>query len=156
MTPRACQSGSMASNTQLLSELDSVNRRLSNTRKKASDKLEQAVTTAGVVAGGAGAGWVDAKYGDKKIAGVGVNLVVGMGLTAVGLMEWAGRQSNVVGAVGTGMLSYEAGKEVRERTLKSSSSSVQGVGAQQLHGRQQQRPMNVRDLQNAFAGVRAG
>lgn len=85
---------------------------LANLKAKAKEKAEATVETAGVIAGGALSGYLEAKYSDQDLWGINYGLAGGALLTVVGMMQWAGKSSNIVGSVGEGMLAYEAGRRV--------------------------------------------
>lgn len=119
----------MASQEQLLDRLDSAERRASRLRDKARTAVEDAVVTVATVSGGAVAGFLDAKYYDTRPLGIGIPLLAGSGLTVIGLMGWAGRQSRFVGAVGSGLLTSEAYKAVYQRSKPNGGGSSGYLGA---------------------------
>lgn len=118
----------MATQEQLLDRLDASERRIARLRDKARGAVEEAINTVATVTGAAGAGYMDAKWFDKRPLGLGLPLLTGGMLTVVGLMQWAGKQSSLVGALGTGMLSAEAYKAVYSRSRQGGATAGIGSG----------------------------
>jgi len=113
----------MASNEQLLDELGRTRDRQKSMRIRAERKMEQALDLGAVVAGGAAAGYVDAKWGEKKMLGMGINLAVAATALAVGVLEWGGKASGPIGFTGAGILAAEARKFVYDRTSKGGETA---------------------------------
>jgi len=118
----------MATQEQLLDRLDASERRAIRLRDKAKGAVEEAVNTVATVTGGAAAGFMDARWFDKRPLGLGLPLLTGGALTVVGLMGWAGKQSSLVGALGSGMLTAEAYKAVYSRSREGGATSGLGSG----------------------------
>jgi hypothetical protein len=92
--------------------LEKAHTAMARMREKYKEHVEEVVDLAATIAGGAGAGYLDAKYGTKTLMGLTPNMAAGGALTVVGLMGWAGKQSELLGSLGCGMLAYEGGKRV--------------------------------------------
>jgi hypothetical protein len=87
-------------------------------RSKAKEKAEATVETAAVIGGGALAGYIEATYPDKEIAGINMGLAAGAVLTVVGMLGYAGKSSHIVGSLGEGALAYEAGRRVAAKAAE--------------------------------------
>lgn len=117
----------MPSNEAMLAEIDSQRQALKRSRERERAKTEEIVDAVGVVAGGAAAGYVAAKYSGKELFGLTPNLAIGTGLTVVGMMGWAGKNaSRLSTAVGTGVLAYEVGTRVAAKVSQQKPGTVSG------------------------------
>jgi hypothetical protein len=111
--------------TEAISAWQRAKQSATRVREKAAAVAQKTVGTALVVGGGAAAGYIDGAYPEAELGGINAGLVLGAAGTIVGLADWAGRASPYIGDVGEGMLAYEIGKRVRDKTAGGTS----GVGA---------------------------
>jgi len=98
-------------------------------RADAAEYTERTVQTALTVGGGAAAGWVEKEYPGKEILGVNAGLALGGVLTVVGIADVAGKHSAMLGALGEGMLAYEAGRRVKQGAWAASGYANALTGA---------------------------
>lgn len=138
----------MATDRQLIAQIDSLQRSNRNFRQKVAEKAEKALDMGAVVAGGPVAGLIDGKWGNKEVANVPVTALVGGTLAAVGFAGLAGKASAPLGFFGASMASYELGKMVE---AKVSEGSTAGVGARSPRALPRQRPISVADLRRHYA-----
>ena len=113
---------------EALTALQRVNARMAKVREKASVVASKTVGTALVIGGGAGAGYLDGAYPEAELGGINAGLVLGAAGTLVGVANWAGKASPYIGDVGEGMLAYEIGKRVRDKTASGDIPKVSGDG----------------------------
>ena len=84
--------------------------------------------------GKTGAALAKAQKNAGKISGVDIDLIVGGGALAAGMMKWGGKFSPTMSAIGTGVLGgyafrrgYAAGVEVKNSNNASNASGNAGV-----------------------------
>jgi len=116
----------MASNKEakLMALVQQKEKSLKTVKEKAIAASERTVHTAAVLGGGALGGYIHAEYGDKEYLGLEAQTAVGAVLAVVGIMDLAGKQSEIVGKLGEGMLAYDFGRRVAEKR-----GTTAGVGA---------------------------
>lgn len=78
------------------------------------------------IGGGAGAGYLDAKFPDKKIANQGLGTVLAAGGLLYGFLG-KGKLSKLALELGGGAAAFEVGKLVANKTAPGSVSGVRGV-----------------------------
>ncbi len=118
------------SKKELAEQYASLKRRMDKTRKQARDEGEDLIRDVITVGTGFGTGWwMGKKYAEaggdmaseddlkkhQQIAGIDMDLAIGGGLAAVGLMKLGGKMSDTVRAAGVGALtawSARAGHEM--------------------------------------------
>jgi hypothetical protein len=147
----------MATTTELATALDRAESALSRARDRARAAAEETVEQLAVVAGGALGGYLDAEFGAQKIIGLSYPLALGGLLSVAGMFGWAGRQSNMVQAVGGGLLAWEGGKavyKVRTQQQQAAPPKVQGNAVGQLFGAPQG-DLTAEELQRQYIAYQA-
>jgi len=56
--------------------------------------------------------------GSQQVQGVDIDLIVGGGALAAGMMKWGGKFSETLSAIGTGVLTQYGGRMLYEKALK--------------------------------------
>ena len=102
------------SKSSLADKLQKLRAAKSNLTEKYATNAKKTAHTAFAIGGGALGGYVQQKWGDKELLGVNAGLAAGSAAAIVGIMGWGGEFSETMGAIGTGMLAYEAGRRVAE------------------------------------------
>ena len=115
---------------KLLAAIAQKDKSMKTLREKATAASERTVHTAAVLGGGALGGYMHAEYGDKEYLGLEAQTAAGAVLAIVGIMELAGKQSEIVGKLGEGMLAYDFGRRVAEKRGKT--AGVSGMTNEQL------------------------
>ena len=115
---------------QMMSEIKKYKERTSKLREKAKESAERTVESAATIGGGALGGYIHAEYGDKEYFGVEAQTVAGAVATIVGIMDLAGKQSSMVGALGEGILAYDLGRRVAEKL--AGTAGVSGMSNAKL------------------------
>lgn len=122
-----------------------------------SSKTKKVTEFLACVAGGAGAGFLDTKFADKKVLGLAPGVVAGIGVAALGLSKMGGKFAAPLLAAGEGMLAGEAYRMTAERT----AASVSGVGflgrgrSRFALGARQGRAISQAELAAQMANLRA-
>jgi len=109
-----------------------------------------------IVAGGAAAGFADAKFPDKKIGPAGPGTILAVAGIAAGL-TLRGRMSSYALEIGKGAAAFEIGKMVANKTAGSVSGvrgvrGVRGVAGTLPQGRH---PLTQEELNAVLANQRA-
>jgi len=138
----------MASNEKILDELEAANRRAKSTKERAAKKAEEVVDMAGAILGGGVGGALDAKYPNKKIAGVGLGMLAGATACAVSLLGYGGKANGFIGNTGAGLLAWEFGKAMHARLSTQGTSGVAGALGS--------RPANLHDLRSQLGELARG
>lgn len=103
-----------------------------------ADQKKEIVSLLTALAGGAVAGYVDVKYATKKLGGLGPGAVGGLGLAAAGLFgSKLGLSSKITDVCldgATGMLAFEAGTLVAQKTLAKMLPPPAVAGVSGLRG----------------------
>lgn len=121
------------SKKELAEQYASLKRRMDKSRKQARDEGEAIIRDVITVGSGAGAGWLmgsraasagagasEEEIADaQQIGGVDMDLAIGGGLAAVGLMKMGGKMSDTVRAAGIGVLTSWASRLAHEKGLES-------------------------------------
>lgn len=108
--------------------LDAIKRRIANIKEQAEQTTERLLATAEVTGAAFGMGVIQGKTGGVELFGVPLELGLGLGLTAFGLLGGAGKHSGHLANVGSGCLAAYAttlGRGVG-KTWASKSGSAQG------------------------------
>jgi hypothetical protein len=112
--------------------LDAVERlqtKAKTLRSAVASRLEETVDIIAILGGGAVAGYIEANWGDKELVGLKYNVILGVGLVALGIFDMFGRQSHLVASVGEGMLAYVLGAKVHELQASATTSGTAQIGA---------------------------
>lgn len=121
------------SKKELAEQYAGLKRRMDKSRKQARDEGEALIRDVITVGSGAGVGYLmgsraaSAGAGAseeelaeaQQIAGVDMDLVIGGGLAAVGLMKMGGKMSDTVRAAGIGALTSWASRLAHEKGLEA-------------------------------------
>lgn len=122
------------SKKELAEQYASLKRRMDKSRKQARDEGEALIRDVITVGSGAGVGYLmGQKYAEaggdaaseeeiaeaQQIAGVDMDLAIGGGLAAVGLMKMGGKMSDTVRAAGIGALTGWANRVMNEKGVES-------------------------------------
>lgn len=124
-------------------------------------KLGKVVKTLAAVSAGGAAGYMDAKWSSKKVAGQNLGTVVGITCALLGVTKLAKSYSPLLLSAGEGMLAYEVGRMAHEKTVKSmtGTAGVGQIGAtsapQSLPAPSRNRVVNESELQSRIAALRA-
>ena len=120
------------SKKELAEQYASLKRRMDKSRKQARDEGEALIRDVITVGSGAGVGFLMGKQAAgagagaseeeiaeaQQIAGVDMDLAIGGGLAAVGLMKMGGKMSDTVRAAGIGALTSWASRLAHEKGLE--------------------------------------
>jgi len=120
------------SKKELAEQYAGLKRRMDKTRKQARDEGETLIRDVITVGSGAGVGYLMGSRAAsvaggseeelaeaQQIAGVDMDLVIGGGLAAVGLMKLGGKMSDTVRAAGIGALTSWASRLGHEKGLEA-------------------------------------
>jgi len=122
------------SKKELAEQYASLKRRMDKSRKQARDEGETLIRDVITVGSGAGVGYLmgskaasvgGAAAGEEElaaaqqVAGVDLDLMIGGGLAAVGLMKLGGKMSDTVRAAGIGALTSWASRLAHEKGLEA-------------------------------------
>ena len=120
------------SKKELAEQYAGLKRRMDKSRKQARDEGEALIRDVITVGSGAGVGYLmgqkeasvaggsDEELAEaQQIAGVDMDLVIGGGLAAVGLMKLGGKMSDTVRAAGIGALTSWASRLAHEKGLEA-------------------------------------
>lgn len=107
---------------------DSMAQKLQSQKKRESEMLDRVVNTTSSMAGSAGAAFIDGRWGpNMEVGGLPVLLMVGTASTVAGLGGVGGKWSDTLASFGTGVLNWELGKVIYNRTAQSQQASVSGA-----------------------------
>ena len=122
------------SKKELAEQYASLKRRMDKSRKQARDEGEALIRDVITVGAGAGVGYLmGQKYAEaggdaaseeeiaesQQIAGIDMDLAIGGGLAAVGLMKLGGKMSDTVRSAGIGALTSWASRVAHEKGVES-------------------------------------
>jgi len=94
------------------------------------DKIEDVTFAGAAVAGGAFGGYLDGAHAEKNVFGLDLGLAVGAGLALVGVAGIGGKVAPMALHFGAGVLAYETGKRVAEKSAESASvGGVRGLAS---------------------------
>jgi len=87
-------------------------------KRESESMMRNLVTVGSAAAMGAYLGDVKKKNSSTEIQGIDIDLIVGGGALAAGMMKWGGKFSDTLSAIGTGVLAQYAGRSAQERFAK--------------------------------------
>jgi len=116
---------------------DSALQKLQSQKKRESEMLDRVINTTSSMAGSAGAAFIDGRWGpNMQLGGLPVLLMLGTASTVAGLGGVGGEWSDTLASFGTGILGWEVGKVIYNRTSQAQQQATVGGAlpqAQQSH-----------------------
>jgi hypothetical protein len=141
----------MASTEALLHTVDKQDKQIKSLRQRASEASEVMVGTVFTVAGGPLVAWLDTERPNQEWFGFTEPTLIGAVATIAGMMKWAGQYSHLAQSFGSGVLTVEAYKAMRQRLQRPAGTSGD-VGA--MGPMRAARPVGLGDMERLWSNMR--